>query len=327
MRILLPTLELPSARGGVGRYIGAIGLKTIPEVDVVEWRGHIDAEGYDAVWVHHILPIGTQAWLQRLRGGKPYVVFLHGLDFDLARRNTWKRWLTRRILRGAAHVVTNSKALAKEVASFAKIVTPLVVYPCVSDEILHAAQHHPRPLLDEKGSCLRLLTVGRLVERKGHLKVLEAIKDMPDVDYTIVGDGPMREEIEMKIDELGMRDRVHVRTNITDEELPAVYRSADVFVMPSTKSTTDREGFGIVYIEAALFGVPSIAVRQPGVDEAIVDGETGWLIEDSVVVLRTLLGRLSADRTLSVPRGQTAKARVLSEFTREAQFGKLRAIV
>ena len=118
------------------------------------------------------------------------------------------------------------------------------------------------------------------------MKVLEAMKEMPDVQYTIVGDGPMRSVIEAKIRELGLTDRVTIRTDVTDAELPNVYRNADVFVMPSTKSDSDREGFGIVYIEAALFGVPSIAVRQPGVDEAIVDGVTGWLIDDNLASLR-----------------------------------------
>lgn len=326
MRVLLPTIELPTARGGVGRYIDAIA-KTLPEVEVVAWSGDVDARSFDAVWVHHILPIGTQAWLQRLRGGKPYVIFLHGLDFDLARRNAWKRFLTRRILRGAARVVTNSRALANEVAAFAHIAAPMVVYPCVDDEIVRNAQNHPQPLLREEGSALQLLTVGRLVERKGHMKVLEAMKEMPDVQYTIVGDGPMRSVIEAKIRELGLTDRVTIRTDVTDAELPNVYRNADVFVMPSTKSESDREGFGIVYIEAALFGVPSIAVRQPGVDEAIVDGVTGWLIEDSIASLQETIGHIMSDRPLCVRMGQQARDRVLAEFTCEAQFSKLRGIL
>lgn len=334
MRILLPTIELPDARGGVGRYIGAIA-KTIPEVEVVAWSGNVDARGYDAVWMHHILPIGTQAWLQRMRGGVPYVIFLHGLDFDLARRNPWKRWLTRRILRGATHVVTNSKALAGEVAAFAGIAVPMVVYPCVSDElVVDAASHHPQPPPSyprdkppTEGSCLRLLTVGRLVERKGHIKVLEAMRDFPNLHYTIVGDGPMRTAIEKRIDELGLHDRVTVRTDVTNEEMPDVYHNADVFVMPSTKSATDREGFGIVYIEAAAFGVPSIAVRQPGVDEAILDGVTGWLIDDTVDALRDALCHIRSDRAVCDIKGNAAKVRVLAEFTREAQFGTLRTIV
>ncbi len=333
MRVLLPTIDAPPVRGGVARYIGAIASTwTNVRVALVDsefavvrllWR---EWGNYDAVWVHHVLPIGTVAWRWRLLGGKPYVIFLHGLDFDLARRNVWKRWLTRRILRGAQYVVANSRALADEVAAFAKIAVPMVVYPCVSDEIVEAAREDfRRETLDVRG--LRLLTVGRLVERKGHMKVLEAMREMPDVQYTIVGDGPMREVIKEKIRELGLTDRVIVRTDVTDEELPDVYRGADVFVMPSTKSLNDREGFGIVYIEAALFGVPSIAVRQPGVDEAIVDGVTGVLIDDNIAALHDAIGRIMSDRSFCVRLGEQARERVLKEFTREAQFSKLRGIL
>ncbi len=323
MRVLLPTIDV--ARGGVARYIDAIA-KTLPEVEVVDVSAshHFTSKGFDAVWVHHILPIGTQAWLQHLRGSAPYVIFLHGLDFDLARRNAWKRFLTRRILRGAKHVVTNSHALATEVAAFARIPEPLVVYPCVDDALVTAsAALTTIPTQDR----VRLLTVGRLVERKGHLRVLEAMKDDARLNYTIVGDGPMREAILAKVQEYGISSRVHVLTDVADDELPDVYRSADVFVMPSSKSATDREGFGIVYLEAALFGIPSIAVRQPGVDEAVVDGETGQLIEDTATALQNILNHYSTDRSNNGSLGSAARARVLAEFTRDAQFGKLRAFL
>lgn len=278
---------------------------------------------YDTLWIHHILPIGTVAWQLRLLGGKPYTIFLHGMDFDLARRNVWKRWLARRILRNARHVVANSQALAREVATFAKIAEPLVVYPCVDDSLVAAAEAAYAISGQDR---VRLLTVGRLVERKGHLKVLEAIKDSTRFDYTIVGDGPMRATLLTKIQEYGISSRVHVRTAVDDRDLPDVYRNADVFVMPSTKSVTDREGFGIVYLEAGLFGVPSIAVRQPGVDEAVIDGVTGWLIDDSVGALRNVLHML-ADRPLRETFGRQARERVLENFTRDAQFASLRARV
>ncbi len=325
-RILLPTIELPGARGGIARYIDAIA-KTIPDVEVAPWSKSrsVESKGYDAVWVHHVLPIGTQAWLQRLRGGTPYVVFLHGMDFDLARRNVWKRFLTRRILRGATRVVTNSRALAGEVAAFADIPMPMVVYPCVSDDMVAAAaippSHHP------PSTTLRLLTVGRLVERKGHMKVLDAIADMPDVTYAIVGDGPMRGAITRRIEELGLRDRVTLHADVADDALPEYYRNADVFVMPASQSAGDREGFGIVYLEANLFGLPVIACKTPGVDEAVVDGETGVLIDDTPVALRDALSRFSHDREFSVTLGQQGRERVLADFTRETQFATLRALL
>lgn len=333
MRVLLPTIDALPARGGVARYIDAI-VRTLLEVRVEvlanaqyaplfrslrkQWKA------YDVLWIHHILPVGTVAWKLRLLGGAPYVIFLHGMDFDLARRNPWKRWLTRRILRGANRVVTNSQALANEVAMFAKIADPLVVYPCVDDDIVAAAETAFTISGQER---VRLLTVGRLVERKGHMKVLEAIKDDTRFDYTIVGDGPMRATILGKIQEYGISSRVRVRSDVADADLPNVYRHADVFVMPSAKSPTDREGFGIVYLEAALFGVPSVAVRQPGVDEAVIDGETGVLIDDTTDALHRALTRMADDGQFRVLLGARARERVVAEFTREAQCARLRALL
>lgn len=317
---------MPSANGGVARYIDAIA-KTIPNVEVVDYASARvrKLDEYDAIWIHHVLPVGTWGWLRRLRGGKPYVIFLHGLDFDLARRSAWKRWLTRRILRSAQDVVTNSNALAQEVATFAQIALPMVVYPCVSDELV-AASKIPSAT-QHQSSQLRILTVGRLVERKGHMKVLEAIKDDAHFDYTIVGDGPMRAAISARIRELGITDRIHMCTNVDNVGLADIYRNADVFVMPSTKSAEDREGFGIVYIEAALFGLPSIAVGQPGVDEAIIDGVTGVLIDDSIDALKKATGYFLTDRSNCIRLGLAGRARVLAEFTREAQFSRLRSIL
>lgn len=332
-KIHLLTLEAPPARGGVARYVDAI-RKTFPDaITICSWKH--EPKGYFfmvgdilanrvPVWVQHILPIGTAAYLARRMGGPEYVIFLHGMDFDLARRSVWKRWLTRCILRSAKRVVANSQALAGEAAHFAEIDMPLVVYPCVAEKFVVAAANVP---VREEKVWFMLLTVARLVERKGHLKVLEAIKDMPNVAYDIVGDGPMREQILTRIAELGLADRVHVHTEVKDEQLPEFYRTADVFVMPASKTLTDREGFGIVYLEAGLFGLPVIACNTPGVDEAVIDGVTGVLLKDTSASLAEAVRRFCVDRTLCVTLGEQGRARVLAEFTRETQFAKLRELL
>jgi phosphatidylinositol alpha-1,6-mannosyltransferase len=169
---------------------------------------------------------------------------------------------------------------------------------------------------------LHLLTVARLVERKGHLKVLDALAKVPNATYHIVGDGPMLGAIQAKVNELGLGDRVTITTNAGDEQLPDIYRAADVFVMPTTKTEHDREGFGIVYLEAQLFGVPVIATRHPGVDEAVHDGEGGILVSDSPQELLAALERLK-DQTTRSKFGARGRASVTHYFTREQQMYKL----
>lgn len=348
-RVLIPTLESPEARGGIGRYIHAIA-KTFPialrvfvwnntptyaQMLGVFWRGRRE---YDVLWVHHILPVGTAAYAFARLTGKPYVIFLHGMDFDLARANTRRRYTAKHILRNAEAIVVNSKALGREVKEFCGREC-LVVYPCVSDDLLNTANQdspsrpraqregeisHPRDAQVRDGNIvLRLLTVARLVQRKGHEKILRAMCEVPNTLYDIVGDGPEQEKIEKTIIDLGLEQRVQIHPDVSDDSVADFYRSADIFVMPATRTPYDREGFGTVYIEAGLFGLPVIAAATPGVDEAIRDGETGLLVSDDHDALVFALSRLVGDVELRKAMGEQGRDRVRREFTRESQMSKL----
>ncbi|MFA5946754.1 MAG: glycosyltransferase family 4 protein [Patescibacteria group bacterium] len=361
-RIVIPTLEKADGRGGIGRYIDAI-VSTYPDAKVVRLEDAKYPTIYRAIspynrdfvqFVHEVIPVGTVAWLLR----KSYIIFLHGKDFDLARRNVWKRWLTKRILRGAEAVVVNSEGLKKEVDAFvgAERVQPILcVYPPVSDEMVEASKGtrkgkgwtdlrdlaklaagaiglsitapQPPPSKGGGATLTTLITVARLVERKGHLKVLDAMVKLPNTKYVIVGDGPMREKIEMRVAELGLSERVTIMTDIADEDLPTLYADADIFVMPTTQSKTDREGFGIVYLEANLFGLPVVGTRTGGVAEAILDGKTGVLVEDATDDLVRGLQVLIDSPELRSAMGSRGRVRVLEQFTREEQMGKLKEII
>ena len=371
LRILLPTIDFPPARGGVARYIGAI-VKTYPDqvkllelkrvkLDNLVLRLIFQAKTYDAIWTHHVLPIGTAAYIAKRFTGKPYVVFLHGLDFDLARRNSWKRWLAKLVLGSASRIVTNSQALATEVRAFVELSRePLVVFPTLEDQFIEAAKSSrgPRDKVNlqklaelaigvsrpgtsmfvanqtlsegegprKLGMGLRLLTVGRLVERKGHLKVIQALTKLPDVTYHIVGDGPLRADLQKLVTSLDLDARVKFTTHATDDQLPDIYRAADIFVMPTYKSELDREGFGIVYLEAQLFGVPVIATRYPGVDEAVHGGEGGLLIGEKPEDLLDAINRLK-DPVVRSKFGARGRAWVEREFNREQQMYKLRELL
>lgn len=334
-KVLLATLDYPPQQGGVARYLHALKQTFPGEVDVLHWRKTPSklemwrdltsgSGGYDSIWVSHILPVGTMAYLARFVTRRPYVIFLHGMDFDLARRSIWKRFITRRILRSAKRVVTNSYALAREVQAFVRIAEPLVVHPSVADVFVRASQASP---MVSNRNTVTLLTVSRLVERKGHIKVLEAIRDIPNVQYIIVGDGPYYGKIFYRIKDLGLEHCVRMIRNATDEELPQIYQSADIFIMPTSKTEIDREGFGIVYLEAQLFGLPVVASNHPGVDEAVLDKVTGLLIDKDRASLQDAVNRLAYDLELRTRMGSFGRDFVLAGFTREKQFIKLRELL
>lgn len=355
-KILFPTPDAPPKRGGVARYIASV-LAVRPEVALDVLPERLGTFGvllrlwkqrrvFDVLWTSHVLPVGTACFLFSCVRPLPYTVFLHGLDFDLARRNVWKRFVVRAVLGRAHAVVANSQALAREVSVFAQRRDVQVVYPCVSDAFVAASQHTRKGLAhfmpeelakmfvsqmasmtgagvsiikQDPSASVKFLTVARLVARKGHAKVLAALVHVPYATYTIVGDGPERAALEAQALALGVGNRVCFLPQVADEDLPALYASHDVFVMPTTKHAHDREGFGIVYAEAGLFGLPCIATHVPGVDEVIAANETGILIPDTPEALVDAMTTLAASPGMRSRMGSAARVRVLAHFT-EAQF-------
>ncbi len=334
-KILLPTLDYVPQTGGVARYIRAIE-QTVPDVKVSYWKGHSthvfftffrllkEGVGYKTIWTHHLFPLGTAAYLVKIATRKPYTVFLHGLDFDLARRTPLRAWVAKRILKSAKNVVTNTNALKGEVDRFAGV-RSIVVHPVVDDGLVEASK-----VMIAAHRCheeVVLLTVARLVSRKGHEDVLRMLPNMKGVRYHIVGDGVQRAYLEELVQELGLEDRVEMQQGVSDKKLADLYRQTDIFIMPTKKTATDREGFGIVYLEAQLFGVPVIATDHPGVDEALVDGVSGLLVKDDAMQLKRAVKKLAKDPDLRKRMGRAGREFVLAGFTRAAEMKKLRALL
>jgi phosphatidylinositol alpha-1,6-mannosyltransferase len=127
-----------------------------------------------------------------------------------------------------------------------------------------------------------LLTVGRLVRRKGIDTVLRTLptiaEDCPDVAYVIAGTGPDRARLERLAARRGVRGRVQFVGDIGHDRLPLYYSAADLFVMPAREDPPSVEGFGLVFLEANACGTPVIGARTGGIPDAIREGETGLLV-------------------------------------------------
>lgn len=345
-KLILFTIDYPPMRGGVARYLSALVTHFGDKVTVIAPPEHQLLSKWfwpkwvktiflilklsskdDVVLTSHILPIGLACRCAALVTHRKYVVFLHGMDFALARRNRLKRVITKWILKGAVLVVTNTEALAREVRGFVKVRDLTVVHPCLSEDLLRVGASLDRPAKQE---AINLLTVARLVPRKGHSIVLDALASIRDqgfpipLRYYIVGDGPRYRELQEHVKALKLQDQVIFSRNASDEQLLEYYKNADVFVMPTEHMGRDIEGFGTVYIEAAAFGVPSIASELPGVDEAVLHDETGVLVpSNSVTDLAVAIQRLATDAELRGRLGSNAQARAQAEFHCDTQFAKL----
>jgi phosphatidylinositol alpha-1,6-mannosyltransferase len=168
-----------------------------------------------------------------------------------------------------------------------------------------------------------LLTIARLVERKGIDAVLRALPAVrgavPNAAYVIAGDGPEREKLETLARTLAVADAVTFTGVVPDAELPLWYSLADVFVMPSRSEPPDVEGFGIVFLEASACERPVIAARAGGVPDAVADGVSGLLVTPGDGdELATKISALLRDPARAADLGRRGRERVLAELNWDA---------
>lgn len=252
-----------AARGRVGYTLRAV-------------FGAAGAGHYDIVFCSHLhlAPVAVAAArLQRA----PLWLQLHGIE-------SWQRPgpLRRRAAEQAALVTSISRYTRRRFLEWALVDPARVrVLPGTVDARFTPG---PRPeALAQRlgvGGKRVLLTVSRIDSGdryKGHDTVIAALAQLaprlPDLDYVIVGDGDDRGRLEQLARQLGVAGRVHFAGRVSDSELIDYYRLADVFVMPSAK-----EGFGLVFLEAAATGLPVIGGDQDGSADALADGAFGTMV-------------------------------------------------
>jgi phosphatidylinositol alpha-1,6-mannosyltransferase len=305
-------------------------------LQAVRYAGHLNAS---AVHAGQIMAGGTAALACHRLLGCPYTLVAHGSDVMEFARHPLAGPLAAAILRHADRVVANSRFTAGEVVRLgADPARVRVVHPVVDARRFDAERSAAtmRARYGLAGQTV-LLTVARLVPRKGHDKVLEALeivgREFPALHYLIVGDGPARAALERQVARLGLSEQVTFAGFVPDEELPGCYAAADLFVMVSRERPHrgDVEGFGIVYLEASAAGRAVVAGRSGGVSDAVEDGVSGLLVdpEDAGAVgdaisqllrnpgLRARMARAGRQRVrdrFSVQRGSAAFTEMLDEL-------------
>ncbi len=215
--------------------------------------------------------------LTKLITGTPYAAMFHGLDFLSYRTSMMRRFLLRWNVRLAEWIIVNSSytySLLKDfgvpegklVIAYATIGKPVFVEARAVTQFI--AQYN----LDPQRT---LLTVGRLVARKGLARVINAMPEIltryPDANYVIVGDGPERASLERLAHELHVEEHVRFLGRVSDRDRDLAYAASCAFIMLPVASSRDVEGFGLVYIEALARGCPIIATRSAGVIDIIRD--------------------------------------------------------
>ena len=145
-----------------------------------------------------------------------------------------------------------------------------------------------------------LLTVTRLHAYKGVDRMLESLpeisRSVPGVKYLVVGVGPDQARLQELSARLGLQDRVSFLGRLAFSEIVELYSLADLFVLLSREELPDVEGFGLVFLEAAACGLPSVGGRSGGIPEAVDDGRSGWLVDPSNIreIAATIIDVLSS---------------------------------
>jgi len=283
---------------------------------------------------------GIIAYLFKKLFGKPYLVYAYGMEIT----GGGFHWLKSIVLRNANKVITISNFTKRSLINRMKVSDSniAIVHPGV-DTIKFNPNLDYSHIINKyalKGKKV-ILTVGRLASKelyKGHDMVIEALpkisSQIPDIVYLIVGSGGDLERLEGLVQKLGLEEKVIFVGYIPDEELPLYYSACDLFIMPSRdKIEKDGrgkkvEGFGIVFLEANACGKPVIGGRSGGIEDAVIDGMTGLLIDpNNVDEIAKAIIRLLTDDALAQRLGKQGRNRVVNELSWEKIAAKVEEVV
>jgi phosphatidylinositol alpha-1,6-mannosyltransferase len=256
--------------------------------------------------------------------GIPYLPAAHGFEYWLSIAPGTHALMRRATARAARVPVMCSRFIARVVRTAVPEQVPVsVMYPGADveafrpdlpvEDLLERHGLHGRPVI----AC-----VSRLVPRKGQDVLIRAlgsiVRRVPDAALLIVGDGPYRRRLEPMAAELAPRGSVVFTGQVSEEDLPRYYRAGDVFAMPcrTRLGGLEVEGWGNVFIEAAACGRPVVVGDSGGAREALVDGETGILVDGrNVRQVGDAVASLLADPARSEAMGRAGRERVERSYT------------
>ncbi|MXZ20557.1 MAG: glycosyltransferase family 4 protein [Caldilineaceae bacterium SB0665_bin_25] len=336
MNIVLLTMDFPPTTGGVQQYLFELSRRIGRScyLTVVVPNGnplHFRAEPFHLASVPSTMPFHFARVLASIRPHltivghahprlllpaavlrRRYIALAYGNDFEAAQVR-WHAPIFNRLLTSADSLVTISRANAQRLRELG-LPTSEILYPGTDPDRFV-------PLTSPPVGPPVLLTVARLVPRKGIDTVLRALPSLldryPKLQYWIVGDGPARASLAQLAREMGLLHAVQFKDSVSDAELPEVYRRATIFVMPSRADyyAGSVEGFGIVYLEASASGLPVVAARSGGAAEAVLENETGLLVPpDDPAALAQALHRLLDDPDMRQRMGRAGRRWVETEM-------------
>ena len=256
--------------------------------------------------------------------GVPLVVHFRGSDASADRRLKLLHERYRRLMRIASGFIVKSRPMQHVLESLGASSKAITISPSGADQALfHGA--------DPTAAPPRVLFVGRLVEKKGPLDALEAFADVHSrlsqspntfalsrlMQLVVIGDGPLRSEMERWVERLGLQDWVIFEGLCQPTEVADLMRRSRCLLLPSkTARDGDSEGCPVVVQEAQLAGLPVISTLHAGIPEVVIDGKTGFLCrEGNVQAMATAIESLLRNPDLAGVMGRAAQCHGKAHFT------------
>lgn len=301
-------------------------------------RKIVKQEKIELLMVHHVLPVGYIALLIKFFHNVPYLIFSHGTDIAAASRKPWKRRMVKIICKHAWQIITNSESLARRFklnfSEFSNQVT--VLYPGPEKIFFDSADQPTVTAIAEKLAIAgrpTIISVARMVDGKGfpHLtRIIKQVADKaPSLSWLIIGQGPKLPEIVTEVQKNNLQNIVRFIGEVPHDQLPNYFHTSTVFALLTHPDNGFEEGLGLVFLEAAATGLPCVAGKSGGVEEAIVHGKTGFVFDvyrDQAAIVESLL-LLITDPQLAQRMGAAGRERVSTEFNFANQIKKLQSFL
>jgi phosphatidyl-myo-inositol dimannoside synthase len=275
--------------------------------------------------VIHIGPLYPAAFMGALLSavtGRPFAVTVMGEDLTrLKHTGALRRALTEWSLKKASKVIAISSFGRKLLMDGGIPDEKIILLPPGVDFGKCSKENAEEPVIWQKIKDKKvILTVGRLIKRKGQDMVLKALPDVlpivPEAHYLIVGSGPEEAELKRIADELDLTaDHVAFLPKATDGQIAFLYEHCRLFIMPNRELPNgDTEGFGIVFLEAGFWGKPVIGGNAGGVPDAVIDGVNGLLVDgNDVKQISSALIKILGNEGLAASLGMAGHARAINE--------------
>lgn len=313
---------------GIERRLGFIDLEEqsfrVARKQALDWLRELQPDIVHA----HFGPIGVLVEPVAQRLDIPLVVSFLGYDGSkLLRSSHWRRLYLKMSL-GASTIIGISHYMCNRLTGIG-IDQKKIRRISLGIEIDQFEYQNPATTFD--GRNIHCLHVGRLTEKKSPLHLVEAFDLarkalLPDIELrlTIAGDGELREALAQKIEDLNLSDDVHTLGAVNHSEVKQLFQKAHIYTQYcETTREGDTEGQGVTFVEASSSGLPIVTTRHNGIPDVVLDGITGYLVEEGDIQgMADRIAKLARQPEQWKALGQAGRQHVEKNFSLEMQLEK-----